>query len=248
MQCPYCGYEYDDKEPKCPFCATENTGVAREQQQAVFRSLDQETEEIRRMPEKMRKQTDRKAAGIFIIVLAFIIFLTVLIILASFGIRTFQSHSTERNSEKMETLLQEKDFDGLMALADELDSYDPAYDKYFEVVYTYRSMSYLTEDLEWFYDAREDSYSTWEIMASSLSYAICDCMNALSTGREYLDDGLILGNEDALENICSQAENTLTLTFRLTEEEIQELLDMELYYYDSESVLPYAELALERME
>lgn len=248
MQCPYCGYEYDDTEPKCPFCATENTGMAREQQRAVFRSLDQETEEIWRMPEKMRKQTDRKAAGIFIMVLAFIIFLTVLIILVSFGIRAYNSVSAERSLENMETLLQEKDYDGLMALVDKLDSYDPAYEKYRETVYTYRSMSYLTEDLEWFYDTREDSYSTREIMASSLSYAICDCMNALSTGREYLEDGLILGNEEALENICSQAENTLTLTFRLTEEEIQELLDMELYYYDSDSVLPYAELALERME
>lgn len=248
MQCPYCGYEYDDKEPRCPFCATENTGAARKQQQSVLRTLEDETEDIRRMPEKMLSQANRKTAAAFGGILTILILLIILVIAGSFTFRFFQSHSTSRNLKRLEACLQEKDYNRLLELMNHIDSYEPVYSKYSEIADTYRYMSYLENDLEWFYESRDNPYSTDENTAIALSYAMGDCLDTLSTGRQYMEDGLIQDNEDALENICSQAEDTLTLTFQLTEEEIRELLDMELYYYDSDSVLPYAELVLKRME
>lgn len=248
MICPYCGYEYDDTELKCPFCATENTGQAREQQRIVIRSLEEETEDIRRMPNEMLRQTNQKAFKVFTLVLAAVIFTTILVVIGTFAFQAFHESSTKRNLDKLEEYVLENDYDSILNLMDESDFYDSAYDKYQEIAYTYRSMTYLEDDLKWFYESREDSYSTQETVTTYLAFAIADCMNTLSTGRDYIDDNLILGNENALENICSQAENTLTLTFHLTDEEIQELLDMEVYYYDSDNVLPYAKLALDRME
>jgi len=248
MLCPYCGYEYADTETKCPFCGTENTGQAKKQQQTVIRSLEEEAEDIRRMPKEMLRQTDRKAARIFTRVLIAVVLMIILIALGNIAFRAVKNTSEQKNLKKLEALLQEGDYAGIVALMDEIDSYDPVYEKYTEIVFTYRSMSYLEEDLEWFYESRENPYSTQETLTDSLAFAMADCMNALLTGREYLDDNLMQGNEDALEHICSRAENTLTLTFHMTDEEIQTLLDMHISYYSSEDLLSYAEQALDRME
>lgn len=248
MQCPYCGYEYDDGEPKCPFCATENTGVARKQQQSVLRTLEDETEDIRHMPEKMLAQTSRKTATAFGGILTVLILLIMLVVIGSFAFRLFRSHSTSRNLGKLEAYLQEADYDAIQEFMSDIDSYEPVYDKYFEIADTYRNIAYLESDLDWFYETKDNPYAQEENTVIALSYAMGDCLDTLSAGHQYLEDGLIQGNEDALENICSQAENTLSLVFFLTKEEIQELLDMHLSYYDSDTLLPYAETALKRME
>lgn len=248
MICPYCGYEYADTELKCPFCATENTGQARKQQQTVIRSLEEEAEDIRRMPKEILRQTNQEAVRVFAGFLIVIVLILILTVLGNIAIRTAGNLSEQKNLKKLEELLQKEDYDGILTLMDEIDSYEPVYDKYTEIVFTYRNMSYLEDDLEWFYESVENPYSTQKMLADTLSFAMADCMNALRTGREYLDDNLVLGNEDALEHICSQAENTLTLAFHITDEEIQALLDMDISYYSSDDVLPLAELALERME
>lgn len=248
MICPYCGYEYDDSEPKCPFCATENTGVAREQQRAVIHTLEQETQNIsQNMPGELMKKATRRTTGVFGKIFLAVILLTAAVIAGSTVYRAYGSFSTERNLKKLETFLQAGDYAGLQKYMEDIDSYDSVYEKYLEVSFAYRYLSYTEDDLEWFYDNLESEYADHETTVMSLGFVISDCLNAHSYCTEYLEDQLILENEEALEEIRSQAHNLLTLVLHFSEEEIEEMLAME-NYYEMEAFMPYAELSLERME
>ena len=248
MICPYCGYEYDDKEHKCPFCATDNTGVAREQQRAVIRTLEQESQNIEQnMPGELLHRASKKTTGIFAkIFLAFLI-LVIGVIAGSAVFRVYRSYATERSLQKLEEYMVSGDYEALLKYMDGLDSYDSVYDKYTEVSYAYRYLSYAQEELEWFYEDRENPYSDSELLLTSLSFTIGDCLNTLSYCTEYMDDQLILENEDTLYEIRLLAYNILTMTLHLSDEEITELLALESYY-DIDPIMPYAKLSLERME
>lgn len=248
MVCPYCGYEYDDTESRCPFCHTENTGQARKQQENVIRTLENETEDIRQMPKQVLHRTNRKAAKIFVTLAAVLLFLTLLILIINFAGQRFHTSAEERNLRTLEQFLQEKDYEAIVNFTEEHDIYESAYDKYLEVAYAYQHILYLEESLEWLSESVESPSSDTDTTLAYLSFAISDCMNALHIARYHLEDNLILGNEEALESIFLQAESTLTETLCVIPEEIEEMSALDTDYYDTDTVLPYAQSALKRME
>lgn len=248
MQCPYCGYEYNDTEPRCPFCRTENTAEARAQQRETIWSLEEEGRDIREnLPKQLRKKADqkvRKAGTFFLGVIAAVL---ALILVANLAFKFISDYIEQQNLQKLESYLQEQDFDSLTELMDEIDSYDSVYDKYTSIVSAYRNIIYAQDSLQWYYDGENDPYMTKEMQIENLAFAISDCVNAISKARYELEDQLVMGNEEAMEEIYSQAHNMLTLTLLLTDEELQSAYNAVDYYYSPDAAMPLAELSYERM-
>lgn len=248
MKCPYCGYEYDDSLLRCPFCNTENTKEAREQQQKTIWSLHEESQDIRKnMPKRMLQKADRMAGKLLIRILIGIVFIVFLAALAGLLYQWNRSRILDRNLNKLEQCLQQQDFDQLYEYMDDIDDYTADYEKFYDVFYAYRNLIYAQESLEWYYDSEKDEYSSDEIRTWYLAAAISDCLNALNDTEPGLNDQLILGNEAALEELSSQAHNILTLILLLTDDEILELLELHESYYDPDMVMGYAELSFERI-
>ncbi|MBS6396337.1 MAG: hypothetical protein KH452_04175 [Clostridiales bacterium] len=248
MQCPYCGYEYDDELTKCPFCATENTREAREQQRETIWSLQEEGKYIRNnLPKQLLKNANRTAAHMGRKILAGILFVLLLFGVIAVSIRTIKDLKRENNIQQLEEYLQAMELDALVSCMDEIEEYDPSYEKYYEVDSSYRYLTYAQESLGWYYESLDDPYSSEDTRTYYLATAIAYCVNAFQEADTALSDQLIQDNEAALEQILMQTQNLLT-AISITEEEVQEILDLGEYYYIGEDVVPYAILARERIE
>lgn len=251
MKCPYCGYENPDDQTKCLFCGAENTEAARRHQKDVIHTLEEEGRQTAAYPEQVLKEANQKAAGIGARILAGAVLLILLVVIGSLGWHVYKAFSRTRNLARLSQYLQSGDYDSLAGLLSRIDDYDSSYKPYLEVYDVYMDMDYLDEELEWFYEAQASPYYTDEIRTEYLAYGISDCMNAIRDADQYLKDDHIRGNEDALTELYQEVYNTLTLTYLMSEEEIQEMLDIsgdnEYFYYTDEDVLPYAVLSLKRM-
>lgn len=248
MKCTYCGYEYEDNLLRCPFCNTENTKEAREQQRETIWSLHEEGRDtLKNIPARMLQKSNRTTGKFLIRILTGIIAMVLLVTLAGFLYQWNQKRVLDRNLNKLEQYLQAQDFDQLCAYMDDLNDYSPSYEKFYDVYYACRDLSYAEESLDWYYDSEKNDYSSDEIRIWYLAAAISGCLNTLNDTEPGLSDQLIQGNEAALEELASQSHDVLTLTLLLTDKEIQELLDLHEYYYDPDMVMSYAALSFERM-
>lgn len=248
MKCPYCGYEYEDNLLRCPFCNTENTKEAREKQRETIWSLHEESRDIQKnMPKRMLQKANRTAGKLLIRIWIGIAVMVLLIALAGSLYQWNQNRILNRNLNRLEQYLQAQDFDQLYTYMDDLYDYNPSYEKFYDVYYACRDLSYAKESLGWYYDSEKDDYSSDEIRIWYLAAAISDCLNALNDTEPGLSDQLIQGNEAALEELASRAHDILTSTLLLTDAEIQELLELHENYYDPDMVMSYAGLSFERM-
>lgn len=247
MQCPYCGYEYNDTELKCPFCGTENTEEARAQQRKTIWSLEEEHHDIREnLPKRLKKEADlkvRKAGFGILRVLAVILIITITVNVAA---RLFMDYADRKNIEKLENYFQTQNYDALTELMDDIGAAGTAYEKYTEVVRVYRDLTYAREELGWYYEGESYGYETEELV-QYLAFAISDCVNAIAEAQYCLDDQLMLGNEDTLSELQLQAHDMLTSTLLLNSEEYTDAIEQAEYYYSPDAAMPLAELSYERM-
>ncbi len=247
MKCPFCGSEYDSTALKCPFCGAENTKEARERQKETLHALDTERKNIRRLPEELLRQTNRKAFHFGKKLLFFAVLLFLLLIAGSFLWKFYSEFRQSHHLKQLEQMLQEQDYDGLAEKIDQIDSYSPIYGPYIEIYWVFQYISQLQEDLEWFRQEKAQGYGSAEI----LSFSVVDSLMAIYEASCYLEDELVRGNEEALETLRLQAWDALTDTLLFTEDEVQEMLtlvDDNYYGYGDEQMCSYAEISLKRME
>lgn len=248
MQCPYCGYEYNDRELKCPFCGTENTEEARSRQRKTIWSLEEESRDIRtNLPKQLKKQTDQKAGKAGATLLGTLAAVLVIVVAINLAARLFMDYADKQNTKQLESYLQAEDYDSLTALMDKIGAIGTTYDKYTEVVGVYRDITSANNELGWYYQGEAEGYNTQEIQLQYLSFAISDCVNATAEARYYINDQLMMENEEVLEDLESQAHHILTFVLLLEDEELNDAYVQAEYYYSPNAAMELAGLSYERM-
>lgn len=228
MICDFCGAEYPDNAKKCYHCHSENPKMAKKLKKEVLHALDKEAETIKK---ELPKRAVKKAHKILVIVLAAIVlliftFAAVWISLGK-GKQKIEYEIMQHNLAKMEEQFQNGDIDRLMEYYDNLTDRSYVYEKYrqiYRVGYFNRSWVYERyEDYLKFtkeYQDDEDKDDYLKLREDYLNWVFESGREALRDMYLYVNDRVILGNEQFLMGWKEEMEQFFLDEVGLTKEEL----------------------------
>lgn len=236
MICKECGGEYNDQERYCPYCKSENAKVADELKRKALHNLDKKYyTEKKRLEKEIPTKVVKKGTKI-IVLLAGIIFVTLLLGVLIFLIKSVITENTKEVKEeyylkKLEQCFQDKNYEKMTELLDNTnDSYNLCYRKYEEVSFAYKYYNewIVREKNEW--ERYLEQFSGEENIesASYTIYYLLKYSNQLLYETEILcNDNIYRENEEVLKGIQENAIQILQDDFYVTKEEINLLKEKE---------------------
>lgn len=235
MICKNCGSEYIDGLLQCPYCGTEDTKEAAEQQKEYIEEYKDKIDGLKDMPEQVAQKGKSKATNAMISVVVFIIFVCIVVAIVSSLLGANELEHQEKHLAKLEELYQEKDFDELESYYDKINIRDGSFTKYGRVLDVYERLYYI-DDLKSNYEQIRDYSEPIEEM-EYLQENLWDIFGILYNIKEFEEEGFLYDEGEGLlhlKEICVDALKEYAL---LTEEEIEEGI---LMYEEDEAV--YSEL------
>lgn len=70
MVCEFCGAEYADNQPVCPYCGGEDEKAAGREQQAILEEYQKKTKQVLSLPEQIAKKASK---GVSLLILGIIV-------------------------------------------------------------------------------------------------------------------------------------------------------------------------------
>lgn len=222
MICKYCGAEFEDNAPECPFCRNENAEYA---DRAYEKQLDEVITKIRNVKEETKKEERRiskKAAKFFLAALGILIAATALIYIVSVII-SVKNVNTEKGKERaylaeLDAYYQKGDYEGLAeCYFNSSDVFSFRAEKYREVVYAW----------EYMYNIRR--FKAGQTLFPITIYAILEDFNGLSKmTEEKTNDSTVYGNEQILLDFLKESEAFLREDLGMTEDQIEMVREAQL--------------------
>lgn len=231
MKCKRCGAQYSTKELKCPYCGEPNS---------LGMNWKNTEENARNETESIRKRVRHSAPlyvinqiwNVVIVVAILLLVLFVLITAILYGIETLHDKYVQSTASVVEAdaLLEADDIEELVEYIEEHDLYQKEeYEKYTERVMIYEWYRRLLEEMMYF-QQNED----WNPGESPRSYRIKSAMYygqymLEAYSRKYGRKLDYPENQRYLEKLQQNTVAFLEGRFGLTQEDIIELVNMQLY-------------------
>ncbi len=222
MVCKYCGAEFEDNAPQCPFCHSENTELA---ERIYKKQVGEVLGKIRNVKEEAKKEErriSRKAVKIFLVSVAVLLAVIALWHIVSEVISVVKINTEKKKEDvylaELDAYYQKGDYDGLKEYYyGSSDVFTFRAEKYREVVYA----------LGYMYNIRR--FETEEPLFPINIYAILEDFNGLyRLTEEKTNDSTVYGNEDVLLGFLAEAEEFLKETLGMTEAGIEAVKEAKL--------------------
>lgn len=232
MRCKACGADYDSKFDNCPFCNSENDVKAARKIEEELNKYDEEAEDMEELPRKVSSFSGKIIFAIFI--LAGIIVVLVVLFSDSLFSKNEETQETKQDSnvvkhiEKLENLLEDKDYKGIDDYLYEENLYGSDYRKYSEVGNTYQYYDWMCEDIKWLETMRDEG-TKWSIeqKKDTVQMVLYDGLRCLHEINEYCMDRIPRKNEEYLQEIYDMTLSELNESIGLDKEECEEMIDVD---------------------
>ncbi len=229
MVCNQCGAEYKKDLLQCPYCHSENKKEAKRQKRRILESYDREAAEIKREVEKYSEKAANKATKYLVLgvcaILALGVLLIILYLLCSKILFKMEYAGEEANIAKLESYFGAGDYESLCAYMDEKNLYDRDYDKYGEIWDVYDCLRDMDEARAQIATINGYTFSKeekWQSAEFWLGMYVESAGKVLSFSKEYSEDRVFRGNEEALLQLKEEALKELE-EVGFTREEIDRL-------------------------
>lgn len=223
MICKNCGAVYEDGSLRCPYCHSENVRVAENMKSEMLKSYDREAKNMEKnvSEEAVHRWTVYLIKGLIILLAVGILAAVAAVIWGrvSGGI----SHSGEAaHIKKLEAFCETGDYKALCEYVEKESLYGIKYQKYYEIKRVYRPFLSMENDIMQINRIMKDDSLTREEKADYAEYwvktALFHASEALTYGRQYIDDNVFMDNEEMLKSICNECRRSVS-ELGLSEEE-----------------------------
>ena len=225
MICKNCGGKFDKDELVCPYCGFENIEQAVDEQQDYIDDYRKKTNELKKEPKKIAR-----FSGKIILLLAgaaLVLFLVALgiasLIRAINGDKNLGKH--KEDIAILEEYYNNGDYKELSEYLDKLEAkYSDSYEKYYIVYNLYDDYLFLEDSTK--SDAEFYIEYGYENEGELLEYSLYLCCENLVKINEFKENGYVYGEEKAARDFEKYLKALLTENFWMTEEEIEEAVQM----------------------
>lgn len=242
MICKNCSAKISDDILLCPYCGTENLKVAQKEQQDYIESYERKKRKLKKVPEKVVRNTTQGllyGAGITLGV----IILSIIVVMAFSKITTGDALAKqEKELEKLEAFYVAGDYEAMGQYLNEINKWGGSFEKYNRVSDAYSSVNWhirvLQDDAEY--------VKTIDLDAINVESHIEWCIESLAQIYEWEEMDFPYGERDGVLYAKEQYMNALKTYMLFTEEEIESAV---LTYIDGErDYMELAEIGIQRME
>ena len=152
--CKNCGAEYDDEQDRCPYCGGDNFGKSIQVHEGPIHDLERENRQWEKMPEKVAGKGMSWTARLGIGTVIAVVIICIIVFIVSSISRKVSYQVEQKNLEKLESLYQSGDYEGISEYLKKVDhTYQSYFDKYTEVERMQRYLNDLHDE--------DDSYLQW---------------------------------------------------------------------------------------
>ncbi len=223
MICQNCGAAYEDGSLRCPYCHSENTRVADKMKSQILKSYDREAKNMEQsLPEEaVHRWTAYLTKGLLIL-LAVGVLAAVAAVICGRAFGGISHRGEAAHVKKLEAFCETGDYKALCEYMEEESLYGIKYQKYYEIKRVYSSFLSMKDDIMQINRIMEDDSLTEEEKADYAGYwvemAMFHASEALTNGRQYIEDNIFMDNEEILESICNECRSSVA-GLGLSEEE-----------------------------
>lgn len=244
MICKNCGAKISQDILLCPYCGTENSDVAKKEQQDYINDYEKKKQELKNVPQKVLKKTTKWlwycGCGIIgIVILA-------IIVVMGFSKLTEGDMLAKQEKElaKLESYYVAGDYEAMCKYLDKVVRYGGSYEKYRRVDEIYGSMDWHIESLE----SNVNYVKTIDLDAVSVEDDIERCIRVLAKIQEFEELGFLYGEDAGALYVKEQYYNALKEYALLTEDEIDSAVLNYQMGTNENDYLSLAEISIQRME
>lgn len=157
ITCDNCGAQYDDDADKCPYCGSDNFGKAVQEHEDTINRLNREKEFYTNMPNRAANTGKSILTRVLIIIAVITLIAGIGGLLSGVIERKLEYRTLTRNTQKLETLYQSGDYEGIYDYVKKKNIlYDWDYKKYYDIaqleIYKqeYINLEYASEEnMKW---------------------------------------------------------------------------------------------------
>lgn len=244
MICKNCSADISEEVLLCPYCGTENSQVAKKQQQEYIDDYKQRKQALKNVPEKVVKKTTK---GLFYVaggVLATVILLFIVIMAFSKFTRADMLAKQEKELERLENYYSAEDYYSMSKYLDKINKRGGSYEKYLRIAELYDDMDWHIGNLE----SNAEYIKTMDLDALNVENDIGWCIAELTKIAEMEELEFPYGEENGALYIKSQYYTALKKYALLTDEEIESaVMNTDLNSPDND-YMELAEISIQRME
>lgn len=145
--CKNCGAEYDDEQDRCPYCGGDNFGKSVQVHEDTIHDLEREKRQWEKMPEKVAGKGMSWTAKIGIAAVIMVAVICSIVFIVSSISRKVSYQVEQKNLEKLESLYQSGDYEGICEYLKTVGhTYQSYFDKYTEVAGMQHYLNYLNDE------------------------------------------------------------------------------------------------------
>ena len=233
MKCKICGAMYDSNLDYCPYCHSENDVKSNKKLEEELKGFDEEIKEIHKLPNKISAFSVK-------IVLGIVLLLSVIIVFVVLNSDSLFSEKTEikeetvdpnasKHIEKLEEMLEDKDYEGIKEYISEEDIYEGEYSKYIEVSDAIRYYNWMILDIEFLETVQEEEeYWGIEQRKNAVYSVLHSGLQCMYTVNDCCNDRVPKNNEEYLKEIYEMAWDELE-KLDFDKEQCLKLIDGEVF-------------------
>ena len=218
--CKNCGAEYDDEQDRCPYCGGDNFGKSVQVHEDTIHDLEREKRQWEKMPEKVAGKGMSWTAKIGIGTVIAVVIICIIVFIVSSISRKVSYQVEQKNLEKLESLYQSGDYEGICEYLKKVGhTYQSYFDKYTEVAGMQRYLNYLNDE--------DDSYLQWIVendkadALSNISYIV----SILNQCQEAADAYYKYEEKDAVAYYTEYCYDYMKEHYEISEDEIKSCID-----------------------
>lgn len=218
--CKNCGAEYDDEQDRCPYCGGDNFGRSVQLHEDMMNELKREKRQWEKMPEKVAGKGMSWTARLGIGTVIAVVIICIIVFIASSISRKVSYQVEQKNLEKLESLYQSGDYEGICEYLKKVGhTYQSYFDKYTEVERMQRYLNNLHDE--------DDSYLQWIVKndkadaLSNIDYIV----GILSECQEAADAYYKYEEEDAVTYYTEYCYDYMKEHYEISEDEIKSCID-----------------------
>lgn len=242
MVCKNCGAKMEDGELLCQYCGTENSEVAKKQQEAYLEGYKKKRDELKNAPKKVLKKTTKTLFYALAILLGGLALILVVIFAFSKVTSGDLLAQQEEEIERLEQYYIAGDYETMCDYFAQIGKRGGSYEKYDRIYDIYWDLddNIATLKNEWEYAG------VIELEVTGVERAIEACIGRLAEIKEMEDFDFPYGEKEGALYVREQYMQALKSYMFLTEEEIESAISV--YSEEENDYLELAEIAISRME
>ena len=207
--CKNCGAEYDDEQDRCPYCGGDNFGKSVQVHEDMMNELKREKRQWEKMPEKVAGKGMSWTARLGIGTVIAVVIICIIVFIVSSISRKVSYQVEQKNLEKLESLYQSGDYEGICEYLKTVEyTYQSYFDKYTEIAGMQRYLKWIVEN------DKADALSNISYIVSILN----ECQEAADAYYKYEE-------EDAVTYYTEYCYDYMKEHYEISEDEIKSCID-----------------------